>query len=150
MKSKWVTLIALLQAQVLVADAEVLGLTNPKLCYVLDCFLFLYAIIITALFFKEKFTQQKAQYNQEYDPYSELQYNQQAKYDELNRGRDPEVGGKRQKKKMPDSSVYTDLKKDKTVDQYSEIAVKGEGLRSGARDTYDALQMQPLPPTPLR
>ncbi|KAL8190725.1 UNVERIFIED_CONTAM: hypothetical protein K2H54_059770, partial [Gekko kuhli] len=35
-------------------DASVLGLADPKLCYVLDGILFIYAIIITAFFVKEK------------------------------------------------------------------------------------------------
>ena len=37
------------------ADAvTVLGLTDPRLCYLLDGFLFIYAVIITALFVKAK------------------------------------------------------------------------------------------------
>lgn len=35
-------------------DADMLGLTDPRLCYILDGILLIYAIIITALFVKTK------------------------------------------------------------------------------------------------
>ncbi|XP_053561835.1 T-cell surface glycoprotein CD3 zeta chain isoform X2 [Bombina bombina] len=161
MKAKWVALSVFLQAKVLGTEAEqVFGLTNPKLCYVLDLVLFLYAIIITAFFFKEKCTKQQPQ-AQEYDPYSKLRPGQQLTYDEINKGRDPEKGGRRQKQRAQDTTVYTGLQRDKMADQYSAIKVKGEpqqrrkgkgndtvyqGLSTATRDTYDALQMQPVPP----
>ncbi|MGH0151814.1 UNVERIFIED_CONTAM: hypothetical protein FKN15_063445 [Acipenser sinensis] len=42
-----------------VTEADVLGLTDPKLCYILDGVLLLYSVIITALYFKNKFSKAK-------------------------------------------------------------------------------------------
>nr|XP_033797510.1 T-cell surface glycoprotein CD3 zeta chain isoform X2 [Geotrypetes seraphini]XP_033797511.1 T-cell surface glycoprotein CD3 zeta chain isoform X2 [Geotrypetes seraphini] len=142
-----------------------MGLADPKLCYILDGILFLYAIIITALFFKSRL-RSGTEYTDlpgQNDIYNKLNSSQRENYDVLNTGmgRDPEIGGRRQHKRShPQDVVYTALQKEKMGEPYSEIRVKGEkqrrrgkgndgiyqGLSSATKDTYDALQMQPLPP----
>ncbi|KAM4048268.1 T-cell surface glycoprotein CD3 zeta chain isoform 2-T2 [Anomaloglossus baeobatrachus] len=138
-------------------DAQFFGLTDPKYCYLLDGVLFFYAIIVTALFFREKLIKRDAVRGdgKADDNYAELQYRNQGGYDELNTGRDTEKGMNRMK--SPDNSVYHDLQRDKMNDPYSDIRVKQQARRKGKgndvvyqglsgaqRDTYDALQMQAL------
>ncbi|XP_008939084.1 PREDICTED: T-cell surface glycoprotein CD3 zeta chain [Merops nubicus] len=154
-----------LNTQLICTDAvPVLGLTDPRLCYLLDGFLFIYAIIMTALFVKAKLSQAsklQLQPGQE-DVYNKLSRGQRDEYDVLGakRGADPELGGRhQQRRKNPQDTVYTSLQKDKMGEAYSEIGMKGEqrrrakgneglyqGLSTATKDTYDALQMQPLPP----
>uniref|UniRef100_A0A8C5X019 T-cell surface glycoprotein CD3 zeta chain n=1 Tax=Malurus cyaneus samueli TaxID=2593467 RepID=A0A8C5X019_9PASS len=127
--------------------ASVLGLTDPRLCYILDGFLFIYAVVMTALFVKAKVSLTK--HRDDYDVLG------------AKRGADPELGGRhQQRRKNPQDTVYTALQKDKMGEAYSEIGMKGEqqrrrgkgneglyqGLSAATKDTYDALQMQPLPP----
>ncbi|XP_010003807.1 PREDICTED: T-cell surface glycoprotein CD3 zeta chain [Chaetura pelagica] len=157
---------AILQAQLPIIDAvPVLGLTDPRLCYLLDGFLFIYAIIITALFVKAKFSQapEPQLHPGQDDLYNKLSRGHRDEYDVLGqkRGADPELGGRyQQRRKNPQDTVYTSLQKDKMGEAYSEIGMKGEqqrrrgkgnegvyqGLSPATKDTYDALQMQPLPP----
>ncbi|RXM36921.1 T-cell surface glycoprotein CD3 zeta chain [Acipenser ruthenus] len=119
-------------------EAEVLGLTDPKLCYILDGVLLLYSVIITALYFKNKFSKAKDKPQKE-SLYADLDRSRVEVYDQANsRPRDPETGG-----------VGKSLKKDRPVDAYSEIGLQKqnqEGLSAATKDTYDSLQMQPLPP----
>ncbi|NWS12692.1 CD3Z protein, partial [Pachyramphus minor] len=144
--------------------ASVLGLTDPRLCYLLDGFLFLYAVIMTALFVKAKLSQaSEAQLIPGQDDlYNKLTRGHRDDYDVLGakRGADPELGGRhQQRRKNPQETVYTALQKDKMGEAYSEIGMKGEqrrrgkgnegvyqGLSAATKDTYDALQMQTLPP----
>ncbi|NXC32178.1 CD3Z protein, partial [Campylorhamphus procurvoides] len=157
--------LAVLQAQLPAAGAvSVLGLTDPRLCYILDGFLFMYAVIITALFVKAKLSQASQPQlppGQE-DLYNKLSRGPRDDYDVLGakRGADPELGGRhQQRRKNPQDTVYTSLQKDKLGEAYSEIGMKGEqrrrgkgnegvyqGLSAATKDTYDALQMQALPP----
>ncbi|XP_058886508.1 T-cell surface glycoprotein CD3 zeta chain-like isoform X2 [Acipenser ruthenus] len=142
-------------------EAEVLGLTDPKLCYILDGVLLLYSVIITALYFKNKFSKAKDKPQKE-SLYADLDRSRVEVYDQANsRPRDPETGGVGKRGKRSDA-VYTSLKKDRPVDAYSEIGLqkqnqekrrrgKGaeqvyQGLSAATKDTYDSLQMQPLPP----
>ncbi|XP_071612729.1 T-cell surface glycoprotein CD3 zeta chain isoform X3 [Heliangelus exortis] len=142
----------------------ILGLTDPRLCYLLDGFLFIYAIIITALFVKAKLSQASEPQlppGQD-DVYNKLSRGHRDEYDVLGtkRGADPELGSRnQQRRKNPQDTVYTSLQKDKMGEAYSEIGKKGEqqrrrgkgnegvyqGLSTATKDTYDALQMQPLP-----
>uniref|UniRef100_A0A8B9VBB9 T-cell surface glycoprotein CD3 zeta chain n=1 Tax=Anas zonorhyncha TaxID=75864 RepID=A0A8B9VBB9_9AVES len=130
----------------------VLGLTDPRLCYILDGFLFIYAVIVTAFFVKAKEAQQLPGQD---DVYNKLSRGHRDEYDVLGakRGADPEMGGR-----------HEALQKDKMGEAYSEIGKKGDvsshlrgtkhltcfslfqGLSTATKDTYDALQMQPLPP----
>ncbi|KAM6140411.1 T-cell surface glycoprotein CD3 zeta chain [Pterocles gutturalis] len=148
------------------ADAvPVLGLTDPRLCYLLDGFLFIYALVMTALFVKTKLSQASEPQLQpgQDDVYNKLSRGHRDEYDVLGakRGTDPELGGRhQQRRKNPQDTVYTSLQKDKMGEAYSEIGMKGEqqrrrgkgnegvyqGLSAATKDTYDALQMQPLPP----
>ncbi|XP_061224772.1 T-cell surface glycoprotein CD3 zeta chain isoform X1 [Neopsephotus bourkii] len=165
-KMKWRTAIfAILQAQLPDTDAvPVLGLTDPRLCYLLDGFLFIYAVVITALFVKAKLSQASEYQLQpgQDDVYNKLSRGHRDEYDVLGakRGPDPELGGRhQQRRKNPQDTVYTSLQKDKMGEAYSEIGMKGEqqrrrgkgndgiyqGLSTATKDTYDALQMQPLP-----
>uniref|UniRef100_A0A8B9Z6W0 T-cell surface glycoprotein CD3 zeta chain n=1 Tax=Buteo japonicus TaxID=224669 RepID=A0A8B9Z6W0_9AVES len=113
-----------------------LGLTDPRLCYLLDGFLFIYAVIMTALFVKAKVRDAGSATHRQLSSFV-LQ----------------------QRRKNPQDTVYTSLQKDKMGEAYSEIGMKGEqrrrgkgnegvyqGLSTATKDTYDALQMQPLPP----
>uniref|UniRef100_A0A8V5FGI5 T-cell surface glycoprotein CD3 zeta chain n=1 Tax=Melopsittacus undulatus TaxID=13146 RepID=A0A8V5FGI5_MELUD len=126
-----------------------LGLTDPRLCYLLDGFLFIYAVVITALFVKAKLSQASEHQLQpgQDDVYNKLSRGHRDEYDVLGakRGPDPELGGRHQRRKNPQDTVYTSLQKDKMGEAYSEIGMKGEGLSTATKDTYDALQMQPLP-----
>ncbi|XP_027724210.1 T-cell surface glycoprotein CD3 zeta chain isoform X2 [Vombatus ursinus] len=145
-------------------DAQSFGLADPRLCYLLDGILFVYGVIITALFLRAKFskTARVSSYQQDQNQlYNELSLGRREEYDILDkrRGRDPEIGGK-QRRKHPQETVYNALQKDKMAEAYSEIGMKGEnqrrrgkgndvlyqGLSSATKDTYDALHMQPLPP----
>nr|XP_025041006.1 T-cell surface glycoprotein CD3 zeta chain isoform X3 [Pelodiscus sinensis] len=149
-----------------VADASpVPGLTDPRLCYILDGILFIYAVIITALFLKAKLSrapEPQALQGQD-DVYNKLSRTARDEYDVLGnkkRGSDVEKGGRNQRRKKSQDTLYTSLQKDKMGEAYSEIGKKGEhqrrrgkgndgvyqGLSSATKDTYDALQMQPLPP----
>ncbi|XP_074929128.1 T-cell surface glycoprotein CD3 zeta chain isoform X2 [Chelonoidis abingdonii] len=146
--------------------APVMGLTDPRLCYILDGILFIYAVIITALFLKAKFSNapEPPALQGQNDVYNKLSRTTRDEYDVLGtkkRGSDLEMGGRNQRrKKSSQDTVYTSLQKDKMGEAYSEIGKKGEhqrrrgkgndavyqGLSSATKDTYDALQMQPLPP----
>nr|AAO14672.1 TCRzeta subunit [Xenopus laevis] len=160
MKSRWIALSTFLQAQVISTDAQIFGLLDPRLCYILDGLLFIYAVIVTALFFREKLTQKIPEpVGYRDNNYDELNPSGQSKYDALNVRRE-EKAARRQKPSETDST-YTGLQRDKMSDPYSDIRPKQpqkrqgkkhdpvyQGLHSGSRDTYDALHMQPLPPLP--
>ncbi|NXM36963.1 CD3Z protein, partial [Oxyruncus cristatus] len=114
---------------------SVLGLTDPRLCYLLDGFLFLYAVVMTALFVKAKLSQasEPLRPGQE-DVYNKLTRGHRDDYDVLGakRGADPELGGRhQQRRKNPQETVYTALQKDKMGEAYSEIGTKGEQRRRG-------------------
>ncbi|XP_066117154.1 T-cell surface glycoprotein CD3 zeta chain isoform X2 [Saccopteryx bilineata] len=164
MKWKVLVLAAVLQAQVPVAEAQSYGLLDPKLCYLLDGILFIYGVIITALFLRAKFSRSADTTEHLQGPnqlYNELNLGRREEYDILDkrRGRDPEIGGK-QRRKNPQEGVYNALQREKMAEAYSEIGVKGEkqrrrgkgtdglyqGLSTATKDTYDALHMQALPP----
>ncbi|XP_027967454.1 T-cell surface glycoprotein CD3 zeta chain isoform X2 [Eumetopias jubatus] len=144
--------------------AQSFGLLDPKLCYLLDGILFIYGIILTALFLRAKFCRSAAAPQDQQDPnqlYNELNLRGREEYEVLDkrRGLDPEMGGK-QRKRNPPELVYNALQKDKMAEAYSEIGIKGEnqrrrgkghdglyqGLSTATKDTYDALHMQTLPP----
>ncbi|NXH10305.1 CD3Z protein, partial [Bucco capensis] len=110
---------------------QVLGLTDPRLCYLLDGFLLIYAIIMTALFVKAKLTQASEPQLQpgQDDVYNKLSHRHRDEYDVLGakRGADPEIGGRhQQRRKNPQDTVYTSLQKDRMGEAYSEIGMKGE------------------------
>ncbi|KAM7178777.1 T-cell surface glycoprotein CD3 zeta chain isoform 2-T2 [Macrochelys suwanniensis] len=132
MKWKGIVISAVLQAQLPITDAApVPGLTDPRLCYILDGILFIYAVIITALFLKAKFSKApEAQALQgQNDVYNKLSRTTRDEYDVLGtkkRGSDLEMGGRNQRRKKPQDTVYTSLQKDKMGEAYSEIGKKGE------------------------
>ncbi|NXA35160.1 CD3Z protein, partial [Eudromia elegans] len=115
----------------------VLGLTDPRLCYLLDGFFFIYAVIMTALFVKAKLSQAPEPPLQ---PGQEAVYNKLARghrdeYDVLGvkRGADPEMGGRHQvTSSHPHPTFFSSgsfplsLQKDKMGEAYSEIGKKGE------------------------
>ncbi|KAM5236073.1 T-cell surface glycoprotein CD3 zeta chain isoform 2-T2 [Ctenodactylus gundi] len=162
MKGKALLLAVVLQAQLPVSEAQSFGLLDPKLCYLLDGILFIYGVIVTALFLRAKFSRNAAMaaYPQDHNQlYNELNMGRREEYDVLDksRGRDPEMGAK-PRRKNPQEAVYNALQKDKMAEAYSEIGMKGErrrakghdglyqGLSTATKDTYDALHMQNLPP----
>nr|AAS07039.1 scTCR-Zeta-28 [synthetic construct] len=139
------------------------GLLDPKLCYLLDGILFIYGVIITALYLRAKFSRSAETAANLQDPnqlYNELNLGRREEYDvlEKKRARDPEMGGKQQRRRNPQEGVYNALQKDKMAEAYSEIGTKGErrrgkghdglyqGLSTATKDTYDALHMQTLAP----
>uniref|UniRef100_A0A8C8VF15 T-cell surface glycoprotein CD3 zeta chain n=1 Tax=Pelusios castaneus TaxID=367368 RepID=A0A8C8VF15_9SAUR len=158
-KIKWkgIVISAVLQAQFPITGASPApGLTDPRLCYILDGILFIYAVIITALYLKAKFS--KAPAGQALPGQDDVLTSRED-YDVLGmkkRGSDLEMGGRNQVTFLHLHS----LQKDKMGEAYSEIGKKGEqqrrrgkgneavyqGLSSATKDTYDALHMQPLPP----
>ncbi|XP_077335874.1 T-cell surface glycoprotein CD3 zeta chain isoform X2 [Lithobates pipiens] len=152
MKSNWIALSAFLQAHVLAADAQVFGLTDPRLCYLLDGLLLIYAIIITALLFREKLSKTPPG-DTEDNTFSKPNQNTR---DPFGHRADAEVGGRRGKHRSPDNSVYQDLEREKMNDPYNEIALKQprkkgkgtemvyQGLNTGRRELYDGLQMKKL------
>ncbi|XP_076580034.1 protein CREG1 isoform X2 [Chaetodon auriga] len=130
--------------------AEVVKMYDPQMCYILDGFLALYGLIITGMFIKEKFFKGKGKATDE-NIYSDLRGQDTGGYAPLMRG-DPERGRNR---RVLDDDTYTDLNK-RTDGEYKELPVKRErqrkneqvyqGLSSATKDTYDSLQMKPLPP----
>ncbi|KAK7806956.1 hypothetical protein U0070_009449 [Myodes glareolus] len=123
-------------------EAQSFGLLDPKLCYLLDGILFIYGVIVTALYLRAK----------------ELNLGRREEYDVLsNWAGNPEMGGKEQKRK-PQEGVYNALQRNTMTEAYSKIGVKQkrqkdkghndlyQGLSAATKDTYDALHMQTLPP----
>uniref|UniRef100_A0A4X1VCT2 T-cell surface glycoprotein CD3 zeta chain n=1 Tax=Sus scrofa TaxID=9823 RepID=A0A4X1VCT2_PIG len=110
---KWTALVivAILQAQFPITAAQSFGLLDPKLCYLLDGILFIYGVIITALFLREKFSRSadvSAYQSGQNQVYNELNIGRREEYAVLDRrgGLDPEMGGKPQRKKNPHEVVY--------------------------------------------
>uniref|UniRef100_A0A8B9WXU6 T-cell surface glycoprotein CD3 zeta chain n=1 Tax=Bos mutus grunniens TaxID=30521 RepID=A0A8B9WXU6_BOSMU len=98
---KWTALVivAILQAQFPITAAQSFGLLDPKLCYLLDGILFIYGVIVTALFLRAKFSRSAnaPAYQQGQNPvYNELNVGRREEYAVLDRrgGFDPEKGGK--------------------------------------------------------
>ncbi|XP_051911860.1 T-cell surface glycoprotein CD3 zeta chain-like isoform X1 [Hippocampus zosterae] len=126
------------------ADA-MLTLYDPRLCYILDGFLGLYGLVITAMFIKEKFFKTKTAAGG-----AGTGGRGQRDDGELQLRGDPERGRNRRNN---DNSTYTHLNR-RTEDEYKELPVNRErprkkdqvyqGLSRATRETYEALQMQPL------
>ncbi|KAM4860406.1 T-cell surface glycoprotein CD3 zeta chain isoform 1-T1 [Thomomys bottae] len=162
MKWKILVLAIILQTQLPRTEAQSFGLLDPKLCYLLDGILFIYGVIVTALFLRAKFspsTEAPTYQPGQNQLYNELNLGRREEYDILDKRRalDPEMGGK-QRRRNPQEGLYNALQKDKMAESYSEIGMKGErrrgkghdglyqGLSTATKDTYDALHMQTLPP----
>ncbi|KAM7246985.1 hypothetical protein CapIbe_003283 [Capra ibex] len=150
---KWTALVivAVLQAQFPVTAAQSFGLLDPKLCYLLDGILFIYGVIVTALFLRAKFSRSAdaPAYQHGQNPvYNELNVGRREEYAVLDRrgGFDPEMGGEtavdatpcgkgcswrrpEQRKKNPQEVVYNELRKDKMAEAYSEIGMKSDNQR---------------------
>ncbi|XP_068126918.1 T-cell surface glycoprotein CD3 zeta chain isoform X2 [Hyperolius riggenbachi] len=116
MKSKWLAVSAFLQANILAADAQIFGLTDPRLCYLLDGILFFYAIIVTALFFREKLIKKARKNGEVEDNYSHLHPDTRAMHSHTD--------NKRGNAKLDNSALYQALEKDKLNEPYSGINVK--------------------------
>ncbi|KAM9242544.1 T-cell surface glycoprotein CD3 zeta chain [Dugong dugon] len=165
MKWKVFVITAVLQTQFPITEAQSFGMLDPKICYLLDGILFIYGVVITALFLRAQFS--RSADVPAYQPgsnqlYNELNLGRREEYDVLDkrRGWDPEMGGKQQRRKNPQEGVYNALQKNKMAEAYSEIGLKGDnqrrrgkgpdglyqGLSTATKDTYDALHMQTLPP----
>lgn len=120
--------------------------SDPALCYILDGFLGLYGVIITGMFIKERYFKAK---EKEESIYSDLKDQESGGYAPLMRDAD-----RARNRRTTDDSTYTDLTK-RNDGGYRELPIKKErqrrneqvyqGLSAATRDTYDALQMQPLP-----
>ncbi|KAF6292573.1 CD247 molecule [Rhinolophus ferrumequinum] len=152
MKWKVLLFVAILQAHISVTEAQI-GLLDPKLCYLLDGLLFIYSVIVTALFLRAKFSQSADASPHQQGPnqvYNELNLGRREEYDVLDkrRGRDPEMGGKQQRRKNPHEVVYNALQKDKMAEAYSEIGMKAENQRrrgKGHDGLYQDSHFQAVP-----
>lgn len=131
--------------------AGAVPLYEPKLCYILDGFLMLYGIMITALFIREKCFQPKTSQGPN-DTYQGLQRRTDDKYEEIKRRGDVESGSNRGRRQ--DDDTYTRLNRP-SEDTYKEIQTKDrrrkddqvyQGLNTGTKDTYDRLHAQPRQP----
>ncbi|XP_029924016.1 T-cell surface glycoprotein CD3 zeta chain [Myripristis murdjan] len=132
---------------VLLAPADAMNMYDPKLCYVLDGFLALYGFIITGMLIKEKFFKSKTKSTED-SIYTDLRGQDSGGYAPLKT--DPERGRNRRAA----DDTYTDLNR-RVEGEYKELPVKRErhrkneqvyqGLSHATKDTYDSLQMQPLP-----
>ncbi|XP_011835294.1 PREDICTED: T-cell surface glycoprotein CD3 zeta chain isoform X1 [Mandrillus leucophaeus] len=133
---KWKELVtaAILQAQFPITEAQSFGLLDPKLCYLLDGILFIYGVILTALFLRVKFSRSAdapAYQQGQNQLYNELNLGRREEYDVLDkrRGGDPEMGGKPQRRKNPQEGLYNVSRGDLTFD-FGKLE---EGLEEGSR-----------------
>ncbi|XP_040029848.2 T-cell surface glycoprotein CD3 zeta chain [Gasterosteus aculeatus] len=123
--------------------AEALAMYSPQLCYILDGFLGLYGLIITAMFINEKFF--KAKVKRAKESYSDPERQTSGAHSQPMTKRN---------RVMDNNATYTDLNR-RQEESYKELPVKRErqrrseqvyqALSPATRDTYDSLQMQPLP-----
>ncbi|XP_061572238.1 T-cell surface glycoprotein CD3 zeta chain-like [Cololabis saira] len=137
-----ILLVLLVLVSALPSTEAALHLSDPRLCYLLDCFLGLYGLVVTGMFLREKFFKTKAKALDD------------ALYSDLREPGTSDIEGGRRNRRTPDDSTYTDWKK-QPGGIYKELPVKRErqkkndpvyqGLSSATRDTYQSLQMQPLP-----
>ncbi|XP_038657830.1 T-cell surface glycoprotein CD3 zeta chain isoform X1 [Scyliorhinus canicula] len=174
MKFKWICATICLVTEFHLADAEVMELSDPRLCYILDGILFVYGIIITALYLKLRFSKVKgknedvpANQMQVEDQYQPLQKKDQDDYSHLrlkNRNQDTEAGiGAKRNQRRDDAAhndTYSKLNPKNRSEPYGELKPtqqkrrgKGgndiyQGLSAATQDTYDQLQMQQLPTVP--
>uniref|UniRef100_A0A3Q3ICQ9 Uncharacterized protein n=1 Tax=Monopterus albus TaxID=43700 RepID=A0A3Q3ICQ9_MONAL len=107
---------------------QALALNDPQLCYILDGFLGLYGLIITGMFIKEKqFVCVCVQ---------DLRGQDSGGYAPLMR-RDPESGGRVSLTVMVSATLMTD----RLINCFLSL----QGLSAATKDTYQTLEMQPLP-----
>ncbi|XP_055087042.1 T-cell surface glycoprotein CD3 zeta chain-like isoform X2 [Periophthalmus magnuspinnatus] len=122
-------------------SVDALSLYDPKLCFILDGFLGIYGLFITAMFIREKFFRSKAK--SEEPLYTGLRGEDQAGHNEhgyRRRGREAQAA---------QDSVYTGLTTRGEDSEYKELPRREqrqrkkeqvyEGLSSATRDTYDSL-----------
>ncbi|XP_055500280.1 T-cell surface glycoprotein CD3 zeta chain isoform X1 [Leucoraja erinacea] len=175
MQFKWICAVTCLAVNLQLSDAGTMDLNDPKLCYILDGILFIYGIIITALYLKLRLTKAKSkledtaanQPNTE-GPYEALQKKSQETYSDLRfnkRQQDTEAatGGRRNERMnaaAASSDTYSKLNAKTRNEAYGELKptqqkrrAKGgndiyQGLSQATQDPYDQLQMQPLPSMP--
>uniref|UniRef100_A0A803SLA1 T-cell surface glycoprotein CD3 zeta chain n=1 Tax=Anolis carolinensis TaxID=28377 RepID=A0A803SLA1_ANOCA len=120
--------------------ADALGLADPRLCYILDGILLIYAIVITACFVKTKLSKGHSERtSQNTDTiYNKLSSGRRDEYDSLGgkkTNNDIEMGGKNQhRRNKPQDRVYSSLQRDKMGEAYSEIGKKGERRRGKGND----------------
>lgn len=126
---------------------------DPNYCYILDAFLLLYGVIITAFFVRERFVKKRSKEDPD-SLYQPINKSGQSAYDVLGQ-RGAEEGPARGGRKRGDDT-YTPLQR-KTDDTYREIETKPgrrrtdqvyQGLSSVTKDTYDSLHMQQIHPPP--
>ncbi|KAJ8350853.1 hypothetical protein SKAU_G00259830 [Synaphobranchus kaupii] len=146
-----------------------MGINDPALCYILDAVLLLYGLIITALFFRERFFKPKDNSKDEGICMVSANaglgnmmvgLNKPADtYDVLRVGKDAESGatGPRGNRRQAGDETYTALQK-VTEDDYKEIAVKKQRRRNKKDEVYqdlsnvtmetydDPQRKRPLPP----
>ncbi|XP_068612563.1 T-cell surface glycoprotein CD3 zeta chain-like [Brachionichthys hirsutus] len=130
--------------------AEAVKLYDPYMCYILDGFLGLYALIITGMFIKEKFCKPKMNATG-VGVYNDRKDQNPGVSPLLARG-DPERGRNRRMK--GEDPNYTELTK-RPDGEYRELPFKRErqrrseqiyqGLSAATKDTYNSLQMKSLP-----
>ncbi|KAL2081426.1 hypothetical protein ACEWY4_023279 [Coilia grayii] len=137
-----------------VADATV---SDPVICYMLDAFLLLYCIVFTALFFRQKFAGSPPVTQGENN---ETQEGEGGTYEAVGTQSNPEGGAVRRQRGQATDDNYATLQH-RTGDTYSKIQTKNkkkkkdaqaeksgvyESLAGPSADTYNSLEMRPLPP----
>ncbi|XP_020374244.1 T-cell surface glycoprotein CD3 zeta chain isoform X2 [Rhincodon typus] len=172
MKLKWICAVLCLVTKLQLSDADVMNLDDPKLCYILDGILFVYGIIVTGLYLKLRLTKVRGKHedipanqpNTE-DQYQPLQKRDQDAYSQLGfnkRNQDTEAGfGTKHRDGAAHNDTYSKLNPKNRSEPYGELKPtqqpkrrgKGgndiyQGLSTATQDTYDQLQMQPLPAAP--
>ncbi|XP_062389946.1 high affinity immunoglobulin epsilon receptor subunit gamma-like isoform X4 [Sardina pilchardus] len=145
--------IKLLPLSLMIHVAEATSVSDPVICYILDAFLLLYCIVFTALYFREKFS--KSPTTQETTNQTE---GEGGTYEAVATQSNPETGAVRRRAPAADDN-YAALQH-RTGDTYAQIQNKKkkkkdaqasrtqvyESLQQTSADTYNSLEMRPLPP----
>ncbi|XP_062389945.1 high affinity immunoglobulin epsilon receptor subunit gamma-like isoform X3 [Sardina pilchardus] len=146
--------IKLLPLSLMIHVAEATSVSDPVICYILDAFLLLYCIVFTALYFREKFS--KSPTTQETT--NQTQEGEGGTYEAVATQSNPETGAVRRRAPAADDN-YAALQH-RTGDTYAQIQNKKkkkkdaqasrtqvyESLQQTSADTYNSLEMRPLPP----
>ncbi|XP_062389944.1 high affinity immunoglobulin epsilon receptor subunit gamma-like isoform X2 [Sardina pilchardus] len=146
--------IKLLPLSLMIHVAEATSVSDPVICYILDAFLLLYCIVFTALYFREKFS--KSPTTQETTNQTE---GEGGTYEAVATQSNPETGAVRRQRAPAADDNYAALQH-RTGDTYAQIQNKKkkkkdaqasrtqvyESLQQTSADTYNSLEMRPLPP----
>ncbi|XP_041940333.1 high affinity immunoglobulin epsilon receptor subunit gamma-like isoform X1 [Alosa sapidissima] len=146
--------IKLLPLSLMVHVAEATSVSDPVICYVLDAVLLLYCIVFTALYFREKFLRSPTTQEEN----NQTQEGEGGTYEAVGTQSNPETGAVRRQRAPAADDHYAALQH-RTGDTYAQIQNKKkkkdaqasrtqlyESLQQTSADTYNSLEMRPLPP----